>query len=90
MRAVLAASRWRGGDGSALSDLGRDHVIRDEGHRERLRREVELLVGVVLENPVRVGELEELYDLQDAINAGPVGVELATAAEVFAACFGVG
>jgi hypothetical protein len=88
IRAVLTASRWRGGDGSAIADLGRHHVIRDEEYRDRLRREVELLIGMVLENPVRPGELEELHDLQDTINAGPVGVELATAAEVFAACFG--
>ncbi len=90
VRAVLTASRWRGGDGSALADLGRDHVIRDEGHCERLHHEVELLVGLVLENPVRDGELEELHDLQDVVNAGPLGVELATAAEVFAACFAGG
>lgn len=88
VRAVLAADRWRGGDGSALSDLGRDRIIRDEAHRARLRAEVELLVGMVLENPVRAGELEELHDLQDAINAGPVGVELATAAELVEAFFG--
>ncbi|MBN9519769.1 hypothetical protein J0H58_14805 [bacterium] len=90
VRAVLTAEPWRGGDGSALSDLGRDHVIRDEDHRERLRREVELLVGMVLENPVRVGKLEELHDIQDVVNAGPVGVELATTAEVIAAYFGGG
>ncbi|MBY0460262.1 MAG: hypothetical protein K2V38_23345 [Gemmataceae bacterium] len=90
VRAVLAADRWRGGDGSALSDLGRDRIIRDEDHRRRLRAEVELLVGLVLENPVRAGELAELHDLQDAINAGPVGVELATAAELVEAFFGAG
>lgn len=90
VRAVLAADRWRGGDGSALSDLGRDRTIRDEAHRTRLRSEVECLVNMVLENPVREGELAELHDLQDAVNAGPVGVELATAAEVIEAYFGVG
>lgn len=90
VRAVLAAERWRGGDGSALSQLGRDRTIRDEGHRSRLRNEVELLIGMVLENPVRDGELGELHDLQDTINAGPVGVELATTGEVVAAYFGGG
>ena len=88
VRAVLAADRWRGGDGSALAELGRDRTIRDEAHRARLRAEVELLVGLVLENPVRTGELEELHDLQDVVNAGPVGVELATAAELGEAFFG--
>jgi hypothetical protein len=82
VRAVLAASRWRGGDGSATSDFARDRLIRDDGHRERLRREVELLVGMVLGNPVRKGELEELHELQDVVNAAPVGVELASTAEV--------
>ena len=81
VQAVRTAGRWRGGDGSAISDFGRDRVVRDDGHRERLHREVELLVGMVLGNPVKKGELEELHELQDAINAGPVGVGLCTLAE---------
>lgn len=88
--AVLTADRWRGGDGSALSQLGRDRTIRDEAHRSRLRNEVELLIGMVLENPVRDGELGELHVIQDVVNAGPVGVELATSAEVIEAYFGAG
>lgn len=90
IRAVLAADRWRGGDGSAMSDLGRDRSIRDEAHRSRLRNEVEWLVNMVLENPVRERELAELHDIQDVVNAGPVGVELASSAEVIEAYFGVG
>lgn len=86
--AVLAADRWRGGDGSALSEFARDRTIRDEAHRRRLRGEVEMLVNMVLENPVREGELAELHDIQDVVNAGPVGVELATAGEVIGAYFG--
>lgn len=82
LRAVFTANRWRGGDGSAISDFGRDRLIRDHDHRERLRREVELLVGMVLGNPVRPGELEELHELQDVVNAAPVGVDLASTAEV--------
>ncbi len=81
VQAVLTAGRWRGGDGSALSDLARDRLIRDDGHRERLRREAELLVGLVLGNPVKKGELEELHELQDVVNAALVGVELCTPAE---------
>jgi hypothetical protein len=87
VRAVLAADRWRGGDGSALSDFARDRMIRDENHRRRLINETEWLVSMVLENPVREGELAELHDLQDAINVGPSGVELATTGEVVAAYF---
>ena len=81
LRAVLTAGRWRGGDASALCDLARDRLIRDDGHRERLRGEAELLVGLVLGNPLKKGELEELHELQDVVNAGPVGVELCTPAE---------
>ena len=90
VRAVLVADRWRGGDGSALSDLGRDRTIRDENHRRRLQQEVELLIGMVLENPVKAGELGELHVVQDVINVGPVGVALATAGEVIEAFFGAG
>jgi hypothetical protein len=90
VRAVLAADRWRGGDGSAMSDLGRDRSIRDEAHRSRLRGEVEWMIQMVLENPVRQGELDDLHVIQDVANAGPVGVELATAAEVIEAFFGGG
>ena len=87
VRAVLAADRWRGGDGSALSDFARDRTIRDRDHQTRLACEVEWMVNMVLENPVRAGELAELHDIQDVVNAGPVGVELATTAEVVAAYF---
>ncbi|MBY0459314.1 MAG: hypothetical protein K2V38_18450, partial [Gemmataceae bacterium] len=75
---------------SALSDFARDRVIRDEATRVRLRTEVEWLVQMVLENPVRAGELGELHDIQDVVNAGPVGVELATVGEVIEAFFGAG
>jgi len=82
VRAVLTADRWRGGDGSAISDLGRDRLIRDEDQRKRLRNEVELLVVMVLGNPVRPGELEELHELQDVVNAAPLDTELCPAVEV--------
>ena len=79
---MLIAERWRGGDGSATSDFARDRLIRGDEHRERLRREVELLVGMVLGNPVKKGELEELHELQDVANAAPIDTELCTPAEV--------
>ena len=87
VRAVLAADRWRGGDGSAISDFARDRIIRSEDHRSILRTQTEWLVNMVLENPVRDGELEQLHDLQDVVNAAPVGVELATTAEFIAGYF---
>ena len=88
VRAVLAASEWYCGDGSALSRFARSRMIDSEDHRERLRREVSLLIGSVLENPVREGELQELQGIEDVINAAPTGVELASTAEVVNAYFG--
>jgi hypothetical protein len=82
VRAVLLAANWLGGSGSAMFGLARARLIADDAHRERLRQEVRLLVEMVIENAVRDGEFEELQTLEDAINAAPLGVELATAAEV--------
>ena len=48
--------------------------LRDEDQRKRLRNEVELLVGMVLGNTVRTGELEELHELQDVVNAAPLAL----------------
>jgi hypothetical protein len=63
-------------------------MIDSEAHRERLRREVNLLIGSVLENPVRIGELQELQAIEDVVNAAPTGVELASTAELVNAYFG--
>lgn len=88
VRAVLLASNWHGGGGSALLALARTRRIADDAHRERLRQEVRLLIEMTLENPVRDGEFTELQTLEDGINAAPLGVELATAAEVVDGFFG--
>lgn len=82
VRAVMLASNWHAGSGSAMLGLARTRKIADDAHRERLRHEVRLLIEMVLENPVRDGEFGDLQDLEDAINAAPLGVELATAAEL--------
>ncbi len=82
VRAVLAASEWHGGEGSGLCRLARTRVIADEAHRQRLQREVRLLIGSVIENPVRDGELQDLQTVEDVVNVAPVGVELATTGEV--------
>jgi hypothetical protein len=68
--------------------LARTRMIADDSHRERLRLDVRLLIEMVLENPVRDGEFEELQTLEDAINAAPHGVELATTGEVVDGFFG--
>lgn len=88
VRAVLLASNWHGGFGSAMLRFARTRMIADDTQRERLQHEVRLLIGMVLENPVRAGEFEELQTLEDAINTAPLGVELATTAEVVDGFFG--
>lgn len=88
VRAVLLASDWHGGFGSSLLALARTRMIADDAHRERLQREVRLLIEMVLENPVRDGEFAELQTLEDALNVAPLGVELATTAEVVDGFFG--
>jgi hypothetical protein len=88
VRAILAASDWNCGEGSALSRFACSRMIDSEAHRERLRREVNLLIGSVLENPVRIGELQELQAIEDVVNAAPTGVELASTAELVNAYFG--
>ena len=88
VRAVLLASNWHGGFGSAMLRLARTRMIADDAHRERLQFEARLLIEMVLENPVRDGEFEELQTLEDASNTAPLGVELATTAEVVDGFFG--
>lgn len=88
VRAVLAASDWHSGDSSALFAFARDRNITDEIHRQRLQREVRLLIGLVIENPVRDGELRALQSIEDVINVAPVGIELATPAQVVDGFFG--
>lgn len=88
VRAVLTASEWHGGEGSALCGFARTRVVADDAHRGRMRREVRHLIGMVLENPVRDGEFDQLQTLEDAINAAPLGVELATTGEVVDRFFG--
>jgi hypothetical protein len=51
---------------------------------------VRLLLAMVLENPVREGEFEDLQFLEDVINSAPAGNELATPAQVVDAFFGAG
>jgi hypothetical protein len=88
VRAVLFAFDWHCGEGSALCRFARTRLIADAAHRQRLQHEVRLLIGSVLENPVRDGELQELQAIEDVVNAAPVGVELAGTADVVDAYFG--
>jgi hypothetical protein len=87
VRAVLVASDWNAGEGSALFAFARDRVIADDAHRHRLQREVRVLISSVIENPVRDGELQDLQAVEDPVNVAPLGVEVATTAEVVSASF---
>ena len=88
VRAVLVASEWHCGEGSALFTFARDRVIADNAHRLRLQREVRLLIATVIENPVKDGELQDLQTVEDVVNVAPLGVEVATTADVVEAHFG--
>ena len=90
VRAVLLADNWHGGEGSGMLRLARTRVIADDAHREQLRREVRLLIGMVIENPVRNGELQELQLVEDVANTAPLGVALCSTAQVVDAYFGTG
>lgn len=88
VRAVLAASDWHSGDSSALFAFARTRKIADEPHRQRLQSEIRLLIGMVIENPVRDGELRELQSIEDVMNVAPIGIELVTPAQVVDGFFG--
>ena len=88
VRAVLVASEWHCGEGSALFKFARDRVIADDADRLRLQREVRLLIQCVIENPVKDGELQDLQAVEDVVNVAPLGVEVASTAEVVNAYFG--
>lgn len=85
-RGVLAlriALEWHGGAGSALYAFGSTRRVASEGHRDRLREEINLCIGTVLENPVHDYELPQLHLLEDVVNTCPLTVELTTPQEVF-------
>lgn len=89
-RAILLATDWHSGEASGLFRFAGTRVIHDDAHRQQLQREVRLLLAMVLENPVRDGEFEDLQFLEDVIDAAPVGSELATPTQVVDTFFGAG
>jgi hypothetical protein len=85
-RGVLAlriALEWHAGAASALYEFASTRRVASEEHRDQLRREINLCVGTVLENPVHDHELPQLHLLEDVVNTCPLRVELATPQEVF-------
>lgn len=81
--AVRIARSWCSGPASPFFAFVSNRRIDGEDHRDELRREVNLLVGSVIENPVHPHEYADLSLLRDIINTAPAGVELATFREVW-------
>lgn len=81
--AIRVAGQWHAGQRSPLYSFASTRTIHGERHREQLRREVNALIGSVLENPVSENEFPDLNLLRQVINTAPLNVELATVREVF-------
>jgi hypothetical protein len=80
--AVKIAFDWHSGPGSPLYSFASTRRIHGEKHREQLRREINAVIGSVLENPVHEGEYDTLALLREVIYTAPLDTELATAKEV--------
>jgi hypothetical protein len=80
--AIRIARSWCSGPTSPFFTFVSDRRIDGEKHRDDLRREVNLLVGDAIENPVG-NEYADLTLLREVIESAPVNVELATFREVW-------
>ncbi len=80
--AVRISGRWHSGRHSPLYLFAATRRIRDEEHREQLRRAVGFLIASVLENPVRDHEYADLTLLRQVIDTAPLDTELCPAVEV--------
>jgi hypothetical protein len=80
--AIRVAGHWHSGQRSPLYLFASTRTIHGDGHREQLRREVNALVGSVLENPVSESEFPALTLLREIVNTAPLNVELCTAREI--------
>jgi hypothetical protein len=82
--ALRIAGRWHSGRHSPLYLFADSRRIRDEEHRDQLRRATEYMIASVLENPVRDHEYEyaDLTLLREVIDTAPLATELCPAAEV--------
>lgn len=81
--ALRIAQSWSSGPASPLFQFASARRIEGDEHRERLRVEVNALIGDVIENPVQPHELPDLQLVEDVVNTAPAGVELATFREVW-------
>ena len=80
--AVGIAGRWHSGRHSPLFLFVTSRRIRDEEHREQLRRAVGFLIASVLENHVHDHEYADLTLLRQVIDTAPLAAELCPAVGV--------
>lgn len=74
--AVGIAARWHSGGHSPLLVFAATRRVRDEQHREQLRRATNHLIAAVLENPVNDREFPDLTLLRQVIDTAPLATEL--------------
>lgn len=76
--AVRVAGRWHAGPHSPLFLFAADRRVRNEGHRDELRRAVSYLIASVLENPTDDRHYADLTLLRQVVETAPVGTALGT------------
>lgn len=81
--ALRIARSWCSGPASPFFAFVSNRRIDADNHRDDLRREVNLLIGSIIENPVHPQEYADLSLLREVIESAPVNVELATFREVW-------
>jgi hypothetical protein len=79
--AVRVAGRWHAGRYSPMYLFASTHRVRDQEHRDQLRRAVGFLIASVLENPVRESDYTDLDLLRQVIETAPVATDLGTATD---------
>jgi hypothetical protein len=82
--ALRVAHSWSGGSASPLFEFASTRRIDGEEHRERLRAEVEALIGSLIENPVNPHDFPDLQLVEDVVNTAPLNAEPASFREVWA------
>ncbi len=79
--ALQVAAHWHSGRHSPLYIFAANRCIRDEEHRDQLRRATKFLIASVLENRVNEHDYPDLNLLRQVIETAPLDTELCTAAE---------
>lgn len=76
--AVRVAGRWHSGRHSPLYLFAATRRVRDEEHRDQLRRAVAHLIAAVLKNLVRESDYTDLDLLRQVVETAPVATDLGT------------